>query len=580
MTGTPTRTGQPTPQGHTPGHTPGTSLTRRRSSFVRREIKDISVTPSVKPQKRKQESKQESNDHDSFQAPPKTTKTDTTQEIETSNIYDNLRDFDDGEQSFIADLEYDYDEQELEQESLPDFSIYDEEDPCVSTPPPTQNKRYVKLSSTLAKKTIEIYVHTNDVMNTNMYEAFLELNNSTVMLDGITIDTTVVKKGKPDEVVNMSIRNGISATAKRCTIKRKDIHTMSISSSSTSYVGERLTAQWMVAEVILSKILELKLSPKASDTCGRCRQSTRDDIHPQKCTFCGCNCHQDPHCYNSNAKCCKECSLTEAKIYNSDSHVIKNIAALTDSRVPTTEWQKENQEDKLREVNSLPKIQRHPIQCVLEEDYTLEDTQCKTNTNCAWRMLKKDIKHKYKPSMDAALGQPDTREKEKKHIYKKHYSLNTKEGAQTVLLTITLYDNVKDPKVWVQSSPVSILHCAHFLDYQFEKMSNSAINDNVTLSTNNLSPEIQKVQDTCNKTEKSKDKTPGTMPNTKDHVPQLNCATISKSIDASKSTTQVTDNADLTGHDTNIIECSQRVDIGRMLEKYSYHHALKLDTRN
>ena len=193
-------------------------------------------------------------------------------------------------------------------------------------------------------------------------------------------------------------------------------------------------------------------------------------------------------------------------------------------------------------------------------------------------MLKKDIKQKYKPSMDAVLGQPDTREKEIKHIYKKHYSLNTKEGAQTVLLTITLYDNVKDPKVWVQSSPVSILHCAHFLDYQFEKMSNSAINDNATLPTNNLSLETQKVPNTCNEVDKDNNKTSDTTPNTKDHAPQPNYSTISRSTDASKNIIQVTDSADLTGHDTNIIECSQRVDIGRMLEKYSYHHALKLDT--
>ena len=150
-------------------------------------------------------------------------------------------------------------------------------------------------------------------------------------MDDAIIDTIITKKGKPDELINMSIKHGLSLTAKRCTIKIADSNTLSISSSSTSYVADKIAAHWLVNSLILNTILSVTIAPKISDNCGRCGQTTKDEISPKRCTLCKRKCHPDAHCFNANAQCCKECSTFSAKIYTDMAQLDHNTENLTTS---------------------------------------------------------------------------------------------------------------------------------------------------------------------------------------------------------------------------------------------------------
>ena len=91
----------------------------------------------------------------------------------------------------------------------------------------------------------------------------------------------------------------------------------------------------------------------------------------------------------------------------------------------------------------------------------------KTNMYCHVVVIEQNIAHLWKTVMDNHLGTPETQQY--KHIYKaRQYTVNDESLVSTRPITVTLYNDVQEPKIHIQSC--SQVHNGYYVLYELPRM--------------------------------------------------------------------------------------------------------------
>ena len=91
----------------------------------------------------------------------------------------------------------------------------------------------------------------------------------------------------------------------------------------------------------------------------------------------------------------------------------------------------------------------------------------KTNMYCHVVVIEQDIAHLWKTVMDNHLGTPETQQY--KYIYKaRQYTVNDETLVSTRPITVSLFEDVKEPKIHIQSG--SQVHNEYYVLYELPRM--------------------------------------------------------------------------------------------------------------